>query len=230
MTTDTLISRVQFDLGQRDCDNRFSTWLFYILVCLFLFVFFTIYCRSCYEGALKKKSDVKWLPFFNILENVSTFSEKKKFGRLYFLINSWRVIFSWPLRCRCVWFRYCLYSRDPAKFPCKIVLHGVSQEFSENFFALICTFFGAGDGGEWLQKRGSGRVKPNLFIARGQSAFQSGQTDYLSPFFTQTTSQFSQDTPSSTSFFAKFIAYVTSGWKFDRTDQTALCFKIASVI
>ena len=136
---------------------------------------------------------------------------KKKFGRLYFLINSLRVIVSWPLRCRCVWFRYCLYSRDPAKFPCQIVLPGVSQEFSENFFALICTFFGTGDGGEWLQKRGSGRVKPNLFIARGQSAFQSGQTDYLSPFFTQTTSQFSQDTPSSTSFFAKFIAYVTSG-------------------
>ena len=78
MTTDTLISRVQFDLGQRDCDNRFSTWLFDILVCLFLFVFFTIYCHSCYEGALKKKSDVRWLPFFNILENVSTFSEKKK--------------------------------------------------------------------------------------------------------------------------------------------------------
>ena len=179
----------------------------------------------------KKKSDVKWLPFFNILENVSTFSEKKKiFGRLYFLINSLRIIVSWPLRCRCVWFRYCLYSRDPAKFPCQIVLPGVSQEFSENFFALICIFFGTGDGGEWLQKRGSGRVKPNLFIARGQSAFQSGQTDYLSPFFTQTTSQFSQDTPSSTSFFAKFIAYVTSGWKFDRTDQTALCFKIASVI
>ena len=171
----------------------------------------------------KKKSDVKWLPFFNILENVSTFSEKKKIRSALF--------FDQFFASYCfVAFALSLCSRDPAKFPCKIVLPGVSQEFSENFFALICIFFGTGDGGEWLQKRGSGRVKPNLFIARGQSAFQSGQTDYLSPFFTQTTSQFSQDTPSSTSFFAKFIAYVTSGWKFDRTDQTALCFKIASVI
>ena len=182
---------------------------------------------KCIEKKNQMWSDYRFL----IFSKMSVPSpRKKKFGRLYFLINSWRVIFSWPLRCRCVWFRYCLYSRDPSKFPCKIVLPGVSQEFSENFFALICTFFGTGDGGEWLQKRGSGRVKPNLFIACRQSAFQSGQTDYLSPFFTQTTSQFSQDTPSSTSFFAKFIAYVTSGWKFDRTDQTALCFKIASVI
>ena len=83
---------------------------------------------------------------------------------------------------------------------------------TEFFFLGKGTFFGTGDGGEWLQKRGSGRVKPNLFIALGQPAFQSEQTDYLSPFFTQTTSQFSQDTPSSTSFFAKFILglHVTS--------------------
>ena len=99
VTTDTLISRVQFDLGQRDCDNRFSTWLFDILVCLFLFVFFTIYCRSCYEGALKKKLDVKWLPFFNILENLSTFSEKKK-NSVGFIF--WSVLYELLFRGLCV--------------------------------------------------------------------------------------------------------------------------------
>ena len=78
MTTDTLISRVQFDLGQRDCDNRFSTWLFDILVCLFLFVFFTIYCRSCYEGALKKKKGM-WSDYrFLIFSKISVPSPRKK--------------------------------------------------------------------------------------------------------------------------------------------------------
>ena len=52
--------------------------------------------------------------------------EKKILGRLYFLINSLRVIVSWPLRCRCVWFRYCLYSRNPDKFPCNCSSRGFS--------------------------------------------------------------------------------------------------------
>ena len=39
-----------------------------------LFVFFIRYCCSCYELRCffkKNRSDVKWLPFFNILENFS---------------------------------------------------------------------------------------------------------------------------------------------------------------
>ena len=45
-----------------------------------------------------------------------------------------------PFCCRCFWFRYCSYSLDLAKFPCKIVLENptvISQEFSDNSFASI---------------------------------------------------------------------------------------------
>ena len=70
----------------------------------------------------------------------------------------------------------------------------------------------------------NGRVKPNLFIAQGESPIQTRQTDLnLSPFFTQATSP-SSDTPSSTSFFAKLLVHVTSGWKFHRNNKKALCF------
>ena len=56
----------------------------------------------------------------------------------------------------------------------------------------------------------NGRVKPNLFIAQGQSPIQTRQTDLTSHRqFTQATSP-SSDTPSSTSFFAKLLAHVTS--------------------
>ena len=81
----TCLSHVNNLISQRDCDNRFSTWLFYISVCLFLFVFFTSYCRSCFEGALKKKnrSDVKWLPFL-IFSKMSVQINVKKFSE-----NSW---------------------------------------------------------------------------------------------------------------------------------------------
>ena len=77
----TRLSHVNNLISQRDCDNRFSTWLFYISVCLFLFVFFTSYCRSCFEGALKKKnrSDVKWLPFL-IFSKMSVQINAKKFS------------------------------------------------------------------------------------------------------------------------------------------------------
>ena len=60
----------------------------------------------------------------------------------------------------------------------------------------------------------NGRVKPNLFIAQGESPIQTRQTDLTSHRqFTQATSP-SSDTPSSTSFFAKLLVHVTSGSKF----------------
>ena len=55
------------------------------------------------------------------------------------------------------------------------------------------------------------RVKPNLFIAQGESPIQTRQTDLTSHRqFTQATSP-SSDTPSSTSFFAKLLVHVTYG-------------------
>ena len=51
--------------------TAFSLEFFFIF--LPLFVFFIRYCCSCYELRYfnKNRSDVKWLPFFNILENFS---------------------------------------------------------------------------------------------------------------------------------------------------------------
>ena len=47
----------------------------------------------------KKKSDVKWLPFFNILENVSTVSEKKK-NSVGFIF--WSILYELLFRGLCV--------------------------------------------------------------------------------------------------------------------------------
>ena len=78
------LSHVHNLISQRDCDNRFSTWLFYISVCLFLFVFFTSYCRSCFEGALKK-IDQMWTDYrFLIFSKMSVQINAKKFSE-----NSW---------------------------------------------------------------------------------------------------------------------------------------------
>ena len=60
----TRLSLVHNLIWQRDDhDNSFSTWLFHILVCLFLFVFFTR-CCSCCEGALKNKIRREVTTFF----------------------------------------------------------------------------------------------------------------------------------------------------------------------
>ena len=81
----TRLSHVYNLISQRDCDNRFSTWFFYISVCLFLSVFFTSYCRSCYEGALKKKIDHTWSDYrFLISSKMSVQINAKKFSE-----NSW---------------------------------------------------------------------------------------------------------------------------------------------
>ena len=78
-------------------------------VCI-LHHFLSFLLGRCIE---KKKSEVKWLPFFNILENVSTFSEKKKLRSALFFdqfftsycfvtfalslcLVSILLVFSWP--------------------------------------------------------------------------------------------------------------------------------------
>ena len=76
----TRLSHVYNLIWRRDCDNRFSTWLFYILVCLFLFVFFTSYCRSYYEGALKKIAQM-WSDYhFLILSKMTVQINAKEFS------------------------------------------------------------------------------------------------------------------------------------------------------
>ena len=97
MTTDTRLSHVYNLIWQRDYDNRFSTWLFYILVSFFLFAFFTSYCCFCYEGALKKidqmRSEYHILIFWRILVqiNAKEFSENSReslgFSRTILLWN-----------------------------------------------------------------------------------------------------------------------------------------------
>ena len=65
--------------------TTFPLDFFYISVCLFLFVFFTSYCRSCYEGALKKKIDQMWSDYrFLIFSKMSVQINAKKFSE-----NSW---------------------------------------------------------------------------------------------------------------------------------------------
>ena len=69
LTTDTLISPSQL-IWQRDYqDNGFSTWFFYILVCFFCLYSLPAIVILVMKVLLKNRSDVKWLPFFNILEN-----------------------------------------------------------------------------------------------------------------------------------------------------------------
>ena len=71
-----------------------------------------------------------------------TFPEEKKIRLDLFFCHLITSFVSSPFCCRCFWFRYCSCSLDLAKFPCKIVLENprvISQEFSENSFALICT-------------------------------------------------------------------------------------------
>ena len=54
-----------------------------------------------------------------------------------------------------------------------------------DFFFRKGTFFSTRNG-EWgFRREGRGRVKPNLFIARGELAFLFRQTDYVAPFFIQ---------------------------------------------
>ena len=83
-----------------------------------------------------------------------------------------------------------------------LVLRWQKNKGDRIFFLRKGSFFGDCGRGKWGFRReaGSGRVKPNLFIARSESAFQNKQTDFLSPFFTQSRLQFS-NTLSSTSVF-----------------------------
>ena len=184
---------------------------------------------------------MKWLPFFNILENFSANEREQIFRE--FLRNP-GIFWLGEENTGNFETKNNLKGRDnndrsrKATKPHEYVRRWQNEKqkyvplFSKNsadriFFFRKGTLFGTRNG-EWgFRREGRGRVKPNFFIARGELAFLFRQTDYLAPFFIQSISPFS-DTPSSTLFLAKFFVYVTSGWKFDRKDQTSLSLKIAS--
>ena len=92
-------------------------------------------------------------------------------------------------------------------------------------------FWGRGTGdGEWGLRR-EGRGESNLIcLSPGEShPFKLDKLTTSHPF-SPILYHHLLTHPGSTSFFAKFLVYVTVGWKFDRTDQTALSFKIACEI
>ena len=96
----TRLSHVYNLISQRDCDNHFSTWLFLyfslpLSVCI-LYQLLSFLLWRCFEK--KNRSDVKWLPFFNILENVSTSSEKKNSVGFMF----WSILYELFFRGLCV--------------------------------------------------------------------------------------------------------------------------------
>ena len=183
----TGLSHVNNLISQRDCDNRFSTWLFLyfslpLSVCI-LYQLLSLLFWRCFE----KKIDQMWTDYrFLIFSKMSVQINAKKFSE-----NSWetpgfsRTILHGNLAGAREYKQYRNQKQRQREGHKTITRKELTKKKCRpNFFFLgKGTFFGTGDGGEWLQKRGSGRVKPNLFIARGQSAFHSGQTDYLSPFF-----------------------------------------------
>ena len=145
-------------------DNCFSTWLFYILVCLFLFVFFSRYC-SCCDGALKNRSDVKWVPFFNILENFPRIPEKWPWDTLDQFCTG-----TWPGQENTSNIE--TKNNDNRKATKQSSLWGDKKNKSDRiFFPQERYLFWYGRRAVGLQKGGSRRVKPNLFIARGESPF-----------------------------------------------------------
>ena len=73
--------------GKEIMTTAFLTDFFYILVCAFLFVYFTSYCCSCYEGALKK-IDQMWSEYhFFIFSRILVQINAKEFSE-----NSWETL------------------------------------------------------------------------------------------------------------------------------------------
>ena len=73
--------------GKEIMTTAFPLDFFYILVCAFLFVYFTSYCCSCYEGALKK-IDQKWSEYhFFIFSRILVQINAKEFSE-----NSWETL------------------------------------------------------------------------------------------------------------------------------------------
>ena len=147
---------------------------------------------------------MKWLPFFNILENFSA-NEREQILR-EFLRNPG--IF-WPGQENTGNFetKHNVKGKDndsrsrKATKPHEYVRRWQNEKqkyvplFLKNsadriFFFSKGTFFGTGNGERGFIREGRGRVKPNLFIAPGEVAFLFRQTDYLAPFFIQSISSF----------------------------------------
>ena len=73
--------------GKEIMTTAFPLDFFYILVCSFLFVYFTSYCCSCYEGALKK-IDQMWSEYhFFIFSRILVQINAKEFSE-----NSWETL------------------------------------------------------------------------------------------------------------------------------------------
>ena len=73
--------------GKEIMTTAFPLDFFYILVCAFLFVYFTSYCCSCYEGALKK-IDQMWSEYhFFIFSRILVQINAKEFSE-----NSWETL------------------------------------------------------------------------------------------------------------------------------------------
>ena len=73
--------------GKEIMTTAFPLDFFYILVCAFLFVYFTSYCCSCYEGALKK-IDQMWSEYhFFIFSRILVQIKAKEFSE-----NSWETL------------------------------------------------------------------------------------------------------------------------------------------
>ena len=175
---------------------------------------------------LWKKIDQMWSDYhFLILSKMTV-----QINATEFSVNSWetprfsRTILHGSLAGSREYKQYRTKNNDNTKTTKQELVKNWSKNKADRiFFLRKGTFFAS-------EAEGRGESNVICLSPADSQPFNLDKLTNSHPFCTQSTSPFSQDTPSSTSFFAKFIAYVTSGWKFDRTDQRALCFKIASDI
>ena len=208
--------------GKEIMTTAFPLDFFYILVCAFLFVYFTSYCCSCYEGALKKIdqmwSEYHFFIFWRILvrRNFPRIPEKPWDFLEKFCSGTW------PDQENTSNIEN--KSNDNRKAT-KNSLWG-DKNSTVRFFSGKVPFLGTGDG-EWGFRR-AGRGESNLTcLSPGEShPFKLDKLTTSHPF-SPILYHHLLTHPGSTSFFAKFLVYVTSGWKFDRKDQTSLSLKRA---
>ena len=112
-----------------------------------------------------------------------------------------------------------------------LVLRWQKNKGDRIFFSGKVAFWGIADGGSGASEGRQGRGESNL-ICLSPGVSQPFKINKLT-----SSHHFSPNLDCNLvthsvplRFFAKFLASVTSGWKSDRTDQTSLCFKIASGI
>ena len=165
-------THVHFDYGhaspsqliwQRDYhDNGFSTWLFYILVCLFCLYSLPVIVVLVMKVLWKNGSDVKWLPFFNILRILVHWINAKEYSE-----NSWEMTLGFSrtimhgnlARSR----KYEQYrnqkQRQQKGDETKFIMRWQKNKSNRIFFPQERYRFWHGRRGVELQKSGPGRVK-----------------------------------------------------------------------